>query len=87
MTQVTAGFGGCVAVAPRLFLRELVDVLDRVDQHEAYEPQEHYTLNLADETTLTPEELAARHGRVSPTPDPPGGDAAGAGAPPKRLDG
>jgi hypothetical protein len=60
--QVTAGFGGKVAVAPRLFLRELIDVLDRVDIHEAYDPREHYKLEL-DDGKLTPEELAAKHGR------------------------
>ena len=87
VTQVTAGFGGCVAVAPRLFLRELVDVLDRVDQHEAYEPAEHYRLDLDDETTLTPEELAAKHGRVPANPDEPGSDDAGSTAQPNRLDG
>jgi hypothetical protein len=60
--QVTQGFGGRVALAPRLFLRELVDVLDRVDQHEDYDPAAHYRLDL-DEARLTPEELAARHGK------------------------
>ena len=60
--QVTAGFGGKVALAPRLFLRELIDVLDRVDIHEAYDPREHYKLEL-DDGKLTPEELAAKHGR------------------------
>jgi hypothetical protein len=89
VAQVTAGFGGTVAVAPRLFLRELVDVLDRVDLHEGYDPAEHYRLDLADETRLTPEELAAKHGREpifsdsvdedgNSPPNPPG---------PKRLDG
>lgn len=62
--QVTAGFGGQVAVAPRLFLRELVDVLDRVDQHEDYEPRAHYRLERLDEG-LTDEELAARQGPPS----------------------
>ncbi len=57
--QVTAGFGGQVALAPRLFLRELVDVLDRVDQHPDYQPLAHYRLALTDEG-LTDEELAAR---------------------------
>lgn len=60
--QVTSGFRGKVALAPRLFLRELIDVLDRVDIHEAYDPREHYKLEL-DDTKLTPEELAAKHGR------------------------
>ena len=87
VAQVTAGFGGSVAVAPRLFLRELVDVLDRVDQYEAYDPAEHYQLDLADESGLTPEELAARHRREPVYPDPGVGDDAGAPPTPKRLDG
>ncbi len=61
--QITAGFGGSVAIAPRLFLRELVDVLDRVDQHPDYDPAAHYKLDLEDESRLTAEELAAKHGR------------------------
>ena len=61
VAQVTAGFGGKVALAPRLFLRELIDVMDRVDLHEGYDPAAHYHLELAD-GKLTPEELAAKHG-------------------------
>lgn len=63
VAQVTSGFGGQVALAPRLFLRELVDVLDRVDQHEGYDPVSHYRLEL-DDARLTAQELAARHGQV-----------------------
>ncbi|XYI02562.1 BREX system ATP-binding protein BrxD [Sorangium sp. So ce1128] len=62
VNQVTAGFGGKVALAPRLFLRELVDILDRVDIHADYEPAAHYRLAL-DDSKLTAEELAAKHGR------------------------
>lgn len=61
--QVTSGFGGKVALAPRLFLRELIDVMDRVDLHQNYDPAQHYKLEL-DDQKLTPEELAARHGRT-----------------------
>ncbi|MDQ3363905.1 MAG: BREX system ATP-binding protein BrxD [Myxococcota bacterium] len=60
--QVTAGFRGKVTLAPRLFLRELIDVLDRVDIHADYDPAANYKLDLAD-SKLTPEELAAKHGR------------------------
>ncbi|WP_437637204.1 BREX system ATP-binding protein BrxD [Sorangium sp. So ce854] len=62
VAQVTAGFGGKVALAPRMFLRELIDVMDRVDIHEAYDPKDHYRLEL-DDAKLTAEELAAKHGR------------------------
>ncbi len=36
--RVTRGFGGRVEVTPRLFLRELVHVLDLYDQHPDYAP-------------------------------------------------
>jgi hypothetical protein len=77
--KVTEGFGGQVAVAPRLFLRELVDVLDRVDQHPAYDPTAHYALELRDEG-LTPEELAARHGRPVEAGETAEGGEGGEGA-------
>jgi hypothetical protein len=49
---VTGGLGGKVGIAPRLFLRKLVqDVLDRVDEHAEFDPHVHYAL------TLTPSEL------------------------------
>jgi hypothetical protein len=56
--------------------------MDRVDQHESYEPAEHYALDLAD-SKLTDEELAAKQGRG--TRDTDGEDT----DPPKprRLDG
>jgi hypothetical protein len=62
VSQVTAGFGGKVAIAPRLFLRELIDVMDRVDLHDDYNPADHYKLELQD-GKLNPEELAAKLGR------------------------
>jgi hypothetical protein len=60
VVQATAGFGGKVSLAPRLFLGELIDVMDRVDIHEDYDPATHYRLELED-GKLTPEELAAKH--------------------------
>lgn len=89
--QVTAGFGGKVALAPRLFLRELVDVLDRVDLHADYEPIKHHKLEL-DDSKLTSEELAAKHGRpvveteADPEPAPEGSELTPA-APQRRLEG
>ena len=59
--KVSSGFGGKVAIAPRLFLRELIDVMDRVDLHADYEPLTHYELELTD-SKLNDEELAARKG-------------------------
>jgi len=61
VTKVVSGFGGEVAVTPRYFLRELVDVMDRVDLHETFDPRAQYQLHV-DDDTLRPEELAARRG-------------------------
>lgn len=46
-SAVTGGLGGQVGVAPRIFLRKLVDVLDRVDQFDDFDPRKHYTLTLS----------------------------------------
>jgi hypothetical protein len=80
--KVTAGFGGKVTVAPRVFLRELIDVIDRVEQHEAYDPAAHYKLTL-DGETLSAQEVAAKEGREDVVPD---GDEEEP-ARPRRLDG
>ena len=40
--HVTQGFGGRVEVVPRIFLRELVHILDLVDQHADYDPSRDY---------------------------------------------
>ena len=85
--QVTAGFGGKVSLAPRLFLRELIDVMDRVDLHADYDPVAHYRLEL-DDGKLTAEELAAKHGRdIEATPDETPDDESQPAEKPKRLDG
>jgi len=45
---VTGGLGGQAGIAPRVFLRKLVEqVLDRVDQFDDFDPRKHYTLTLA----------------------------------------
>lgn len=85
VAAVTEGFGGRVEMAPRIFLRELVDVLDRIDQYPDYDPHAHYKLRV-DEAELTAPELAARKGTVEP--EEPGEEAP---TPPprqkRRLDG
>jgi hypothetical protein len=62
---VAGELGGRAGVAPRTFLRKLVDVLDRVDVNPDFRPREHYALRV-DDTELTLEEQAARAAR---TPD------------------
>jgi hypothetical protein len=57
---VTSDLGGQVGVVPRIFLKKLVgDVLDRIDQHPAFDPRRHYRLTIAD-GELTRVERAAR---------------------------
>jgi hypothetical protein len=57
--RVTGTLGGKVGVAPRLFLKKLVgDVLDRVEEHEAFEPAQHYQLSLS-ASEMNEEERAA----------------------------
>jgi hypothetical protein len=76
--------GGRVSVAPRVFLRELVGVLDRTEQHPSYDPAAHYKLAL-DVATLTPEELAAKQGRAVVEQEV--SEPESASEPPRRLDG
>ncbi|MBL0197148.1 MAG: BREX system ATP-binding protein BrxD [Myxococcales bacterium] len=64
-TRSPRGFGGKVALAPRLFLRELVDVLDRVDIHT--DDPRAYRL-ASDDGKLPPKELAAKHGQRARSP-------------------
>lgn len=67
---ITSGFGGRLDVAPRLFLRELVNVMDKVDQYEDYHPTDHHELDV-DDDALSPEELHVRHGTDVATEDEP----------------
>ena len=43
---VTGGLGGKVGIAPRLFLKKLVDLLDRIDAFADFDPRRDYTLKL-----------------------------------------
>lgn len=58
VAKVTDGFGGRVDVVPRLFLRTLVDLLDRVDAYPDYDPRVNHQLKV-DREELRDEELAA----------------------------
>lgn len=60
-SAVTGELGGKVGVAPRVFLKKLVaDVLDRVDQFEAFDPRRDYALTVST-SELTEVELEARN--------------------------
>jgi hypothetical protein len=58
VAKVTDGFGGRVDIVPRMFLRALVDLLDRVDAYPDYDPRVNHQLRL-DTAELRDEELAA----------------------------
>ncbi|MGP9623325.1 MULTISPECIES: BREX system ATP-binding protein BrxD [unclassified Corynebacterium] len=45
---VAGELGGRVGVAPRIFLRTVVDVLDRVELHADFDPRADYTVKVAD---------------------------------------
>ena len=48
-SAVTGGLGGRVGIAPRVFLKKLVqDVLDRIDLHPDFDPRRDYALTLTD---------------------------------------
>lgn len=58
--SVCGQLGGQVGVAPRIFLKKLVDeVLDRIDLYPDFRPEQHYDLLISD-SELTELERAAR---------------------------
>lgn len=58
-SAVAGKLGGQVGISPRLFLKKLVlDVLDRVDLYDAFDPRQHYSLTV-DKKELTDIERAA----------------------------
>ena len=61
---VTGELGGGVGIAPRIFLKKLVDVLDRVDQFPDFDPRRDYALTVG-EGELTMEEREARVPRTA----------------------
>jgi len=65
--KVTEGFRGDVGVVPRQFLRELVNVMDLVDENDDYIPGDVYGFTMDKfAATLSPEEAAAAAGRSVP---------------------
>lgn len=61
---VAGELGGGVGIAPRIFLKKLVDVLDRVDQFADFDPRRDYALTVGD-GELTMEEREARRPRTA----------------------
>lgn len=63
LARAVAGkLGGQVGIAPRIFLKRLVGLLDQVDEHPEFEPARDYDLALdlqLDPGELTHEERAA----------------------------
>lgn len=57
---VAGELGGQVGVAPRVFLKKLIDVLDRVDQFAEFDPRRHYTLTVRAAELTEIERNAAR---------------------------
>jgi len=62
---VTGELGGAVGIAPRLFLKKLVEgVLDRVDQHPGFDPRHDYRL------TIAPAEMTDVERNITPASSP-----------------
>jgi hypothetical protein len=58
--KVTGQLGGKVGIAPRLFLKKLVgDVLDRIEEHETFDPTVHYELSVSPSEMRAEERAAA----------------------------
>lgn len=61
-SAVAGGLGGRVGIAPRLFLRKLVDVLDTIEIHPDFDPRADYEIKIepAELTAAEREALARR---------------------------
>ncbi|MGH9186273.1 MAG: BREX system ATP-binding protein BrxD [Acidimicrobiales bacterium] len=64
-SAVTGNLGHKVGIAPRLYIKKLVDVLDRVDLNADFDPRRDYQLTVSDRE-LTPVERNTRAGAQSP---------------------
>jgi hypothetical protein len=49
---------GKVGIAPRIFLKRLVGLLDQVEEHEDFDPRVHFEL-VVSAAEMTPEERSA----------------------------
>jgi adenosylhomocysteinase len=59
ISEITRKFGGHVDVVPRQFLRDLVNVLDKVRLYPAYDPSVEYRFDVSSAAELTPAEQKA----------------------------
>ena len=75
VARVTEGFKGDVGVVPRQFLRELINQMDTVDEHEDYFPMEQYGFDPSP-GDLLPEERTVVSGAMEPTADDDAADIA-----------
>ncbi len=57
--KVAGKLGGQVGIAPRIFLKKLVNLMDTVDLHEDFDPVRDYELTLGEGDGLTAEEANA----------------------------
>jgi len=57
-TGVAGQLGGKVGIAPRIFLKRLVGLLDQVEEHAEFEPRQHFQL-VVSASEMTAEERAA----------------------------
>jgi hypothetical protein len=58
LARGVAGKLGALSVAPRIYLKRLVDVLDRIEEHPDFDPRKHYDIAV-DASELTDEERAS----------------------------
>lgn len=69
---VAGKLGGRIGVAPRIFLRTVVDVLDRVELHADFDPREHYVVKVDDAEGgrgATPREVSTGESGALTDPD------------------
>ncbi|MBN72817.1 MAG: ATP-binding protein [Gimesia sp.] len=60
LAEAVAGkLGGKIGVAPRIFLKKVTDVLDRIDQHADFNPRSDYRLTMTDSEMTAIERQAA----------------------------
>jgi hypothetical protein len=63
---MVGALGGKIGLAPRLYLKKLVDVLDRIEQFPDFDPRKDYGLSLADaELTLEERAVASSTGAMA----------------------